>query len=353
MRLNMRLQLLLPVLSLVIFACSVPHSQHRQAVIKDAARGKLIYSHDLSEAITNFIPSTVEVICTMNYDIEHYFYHLSSGEHIKDENSPTGYQLRDGESILRDKKNFRAFGGGVIVGDSDDEFLILTSRHIIVQEDTIIHYITKKGKNTPVARMRAFLTHIRFTVRGQRHSLEKTARILAGDARADLALVAVSKRGQIGEVFQGSVIHAMNNVWGSLAVIAGYPSEILQVAMGLTSAAPYPGNFSLDINGTFGYSGGPVFLFDDRQELAFAGIGRSIPGKRIFHVVPDSTLQFATKLLPSDIGRLQIEEVPVFGAARMYAVDIRFIKRFLSEAIEGLSKKGFNLAKGFEEILNN
>lgn len=346
----MRQKLYLILVFLIVYSCASTTDLQQQNT-GEANRGKLIYSHDLSEAITRFIPSTVEVICTMNYDVEHYFYNTSAGEYIVDKTSPTGYQLQAKKPVLREKKNFRAFGGGVIIGDSKDEFLILTSRHIVVQEDTIVNFIKKNGEDTSVPRMRAFLDRIHFSARGQRHSLVKNARVVAGDSRADLALVAVSKRGRIGKIFYGHVIKELKNVWGSLAVIAGYPSEILQVAMGLTSAAPYPGNFSLDINGTFGYSGGPVFLFDDRQELAFAGIGRSIPGKRVYHVVPDSSLQFATKLLPTDIGNLQIEEVPVLGAARMYAVDIRFIKRFLSEAMQDLGKRGFRLASGFQKML--
>ncbi|KAA3612228.1 MAG: serine protease [Calditrichaeota bacterium] len=348
----MKHKLILFVSGLFICSCSGFNSNNQLNTDTSASRGHLIYSNDLSNAITAFIPSVVEVFCLMEYDVEHYFYNLSSGKHIADESSPTHYQLKSENGIFYDKKNFRAYGGGMIIGATDTEYLILTSRHIVNHADTLINYIKEEGKNTDVPRMRAFLKRIRFAARGQRLSVVKTARVLAGDARADLALISVNRRGNIGKVFKGGVIQNMENVWGSLAVIAGYPSEILQVAMGLTSAAPYPGNFSLDINGTFGYSGGPVFLFDATGGLSFAGIGRSIPGKRVFHVAPDSTLQFATKLLPADIGRLQVEEVPVFGAARMYAVDMRFITRFLTEAMPDLRKKGFVLSKGFENLLD-
>lgn len=337
----------------LFLSCGGTNSSIPPSEIGSLSRGSIIYSHDLSDAITDFLPSVVEVICMMDYDVEHYVYQIEDGQYIIDATSPTGFRLEPGAGILKDKKNFRAFGGGLIVGWSDREYLILTSRHIVTQEDTVTHYVKENGDDTPIIRTQAFLRRLRFAIRGQQHSYLREARVVADDSRADLALVAVLKRDKVGEAYKGSVIKSFENVWGSLAVIAGYPSEILQIAMGLTSAAPYPGNFSLDVNGTFGYSGGPVFTFDEQKGLSFAGVGRSIPGKHVFHVAPDSTLQFATKLLPSDIYHLQIEEIPVFGAARMYAVDIRFILRFLSDAMLELRKSGFELTEPFEKILSD
>ncbi len=237
-------QLLISIgLSLLIFTCSGSNQNSNKRTAALPNRGNLVYSHDLAKSITRFIPSVVEVLCMMEYDVEHYYYQFSAGQYIADASSPTGYQLKIENGILYDEKNFRAFGGGLIIGWNEKEYLILTSRHIVTQKDTIVHFIKEEGKDTPVARTRAFLKKLRFAVRGYRHSGLKKARVRADDSRADLALISAYKRGNIGDPFSGGVINKMENVWGALAVIAGYPAEILQVAMGLTSAAPYPGNF--------------------------------------------------------------------------------------------------------------
>lgn len=317
-----------------------------------SSKSQLVYSTDLSEQIEDVIPSVVEVVAILDYDVEHYQYERTEiGAYIKDPESKTGYKLQAKGGIKKDSQNIKSFGTGLIIGQSDSRFLILTSHHIVFNPDTISNYITEGRIQTDVVRTRAFLAQKQVAVRSQQFSILREAVIEASDPATDLALISVRSDSRLGQVFRGDLAEYSDKIWGKLGVIAGYPLEVLQISMGLTSGAPYPGNFSLDVSGTFGFSGGPVFLFEPEKGLSFAGIGRCIPGKRVFYVSPDSTLQFSTNLLPTDIQNLQITEMPLLNATRMYAIDLRFISRFIQKSQDQIRKKRFVITKGLQPIL--
>ncbi len=311
-----------------------------------------VYTHELAESVNKLIPSAINVVTFLSYDIEHFLHERrADGSFIRDDNSVTGYKLI-GEKIIKEENEIKSFGGGLIIGTSDTELLILTSRHIVIHKEEVTNYYFHNGKQTDVPRSRATLRHTESAVRPRFSTNIRPVRILADDPRADLALLVTRNDRRLGVKYEGRVAQDIYPIWGKLGVIVGYPDEVLQVSMGITGAAPYPGNFSIDITGTFGFSGGPVFLLDRKGGLAFAGIGKSVPGKTTFFVAPDSSMQFSTKLFPEDISSLEIRELPVLSQNRMYSVDVNYVINFLRENYPIIDRSEFRLGKGFMEQIN-
>ena len=299
------------------------------------------------------MPSLVEVVSILDYNIENFVYDVSSGAYVRDPKSPVGYKLDRSEGqngVIRNKENIQSFGGGLVIGESSENYLVLTSRHIVVHNDTLNYFMRLGGRQTDVLRSRAVIRDARLAIREQERNALYNASLIAESYRTDLALISYSKFQTLNRVYDGAVAENIYPIWGKLGVIMGYPDEVMQLAMGILSDSPYPGNFGININGTFGYSGGPVFLLSKKGALAFAGVGRSVPGKKYFIVQPDTSLQFSTKLFPEDISKLHVREVPILSQSRMYAVDAKAISRFLKETRARLITERFRLAPAFRRM---
>ena len=311
----------------------------------------LLFPTNLTRAVQAILPSVVEVAAVLEYRIEEFVYEKVEGRYIRDPESPVGYRLvnrDDFSGIIYSRSNTKAFGAGIVIGKSPSRYLILTSKHIVVQKDTIIDYIYINNRVTDIPRTRAILIHSELGVRGYLNIL-KPALIEVTDPRLDLALISVRRRDLNAREFPAKVLPELQPVTGHFAVAIGYPDEIQQVAMGLTSAAPYPGNFSVGIHGDFGFSGGPILIFKPEDGLVLAGIGKSIPGKRMFFVTPDSSLWFRTRLNIQDIPHLKTEELPLLSPHRIYGIKIEHVLRFLHSQIGLLERKGYKIGGDFFE----
>ncbi len=347
----MKKQLIIFLLIPLVLSCAFLNKNEKTALLDDATDIP-IYTHELAESVNSLVPSVINVVTYLEYDIEHFMHvRRPDGSFIRDDESVTGYKLKK-DGIVKDKSEIKSFGGGLIIGESNTEMLILTSRHIVVHHEQVTHYFFHNGQRTDVPRSRATLKHTESAVRPRFSTTNRPVRILADDPRADLALVVTRHDRRLGVMYEGRVASDIYPIWGKLGVIVGYPDEVLQVAMGITGGAPYPGNFSIDITGTFGFSGGPVFLLDRRGGLAFAGIGKSVPGRTIFYVSPDSSLQYITKLYPEDITNLEIRRLPVLSQNRMYSVDINYVINFLRENYPVIDRSEFRLSKGFMQLIH-
>ncbi|MDQ7054821.1 MAG: hypothetical protein Q9P14_18750 [candidate division KSB1 bacterium] len=307
----------------------------------------LWFPNNLTREINRVLPSIIEVAAILEYQVEEYIYELINGKYIRDPNSPVGYRLKPGNAgIIQSKTSTKAFGAGLVIGKSLTENLILTSRHIVVQRDTITDYIYLMNRYTDIPRTRAILIRNDLGIRGQNNIL-RPASIMASNAKMDLALITVARKDYIGKEYNGDVLVNFAPVSGQFAVAIGYPDEMIQIAMGFTASAPYPGNFSLGIHGDFGFSGGPIFLFDPAKGLLLIGIGKSIPGQRLFYVTPDSSLRFKTRLNTVDIPNLMIDEMPMLAPHRIYGVRIEYVLQFLRENLGLIERRGFRLTPAF------
>ncbi|RMD99893.1 MAG: serine protease [Calditrichaeota bacterium] len=327
----------------------------RQKKSEETSRQNQIlpFPENLTKAIQEILPSVVEVAAIVEYRVEEYQYELQNGRYIRDPASPVGYRLVKHDNkpgIVTSKANTKAFGAGLVIGLSTDRILILTSRHIVVQEDTLTDYIYLNNHYTDIPRTRAFLKRNELGVRGVSNTL-RAAELFAENARWDLALITAARRDFIGTQYVSHIAQKFEQVWGRFAVVVGYPNEIKQVAMGLTGDSPYPGNFSVGIHGDFGFSGGPVFLFDSGLGLSLIGVGKSVPGKKVFFVTPDSSLRFRTRLHNRDIPHLQVEEMAMLAPHRIYAVQIYQVLRFIREHLDMIERRGYKLSPEFYDAV--
>ncbi len=338
-----RLLFLGTLLFLIVSGCQ----NKRGDVIRSEFDPKLWFPNNLAREINRVLPSIIEVAAIVEYRVEEYVYELLDGKYIPDPNSPAGYRLKPGKAgIIESRTSTKAFGAGMVIGKSPTENLILTSRHIVVQKDTITDYIYLMNRYTDIPRTRAILTRNELGIRG-RNNMLRPAAILASDARMDLALITVARKDYLGQEYNGDVLINFSPVSGQFAIAVGYPDEMVQIAMGLTATAPYPGNFSLGIHGDFGFSGGPIFLFDPQKGLQLIGIGKSIPGQRLFYVAPDSSLRFKTRLTTVDIPHLLVDEMPVLAPHRIYGVKIEHVLRFIRNHLGLIERRGFRLSPAF------
>lgn len=336
---------------LLIVACAEQNQKLSPDRISTSAQGAL-FPDDMSAAVQEILPSIREVVSLLEYDVEEYRYVMRDDSYIKDPASPVGYRLKPGKDGVRtSKSNTQAFGAGLIVGESPKNFLLLTSRHVIVHEDTVTKYFYKDGKRTDIPRIRAFLRHYELGVRAN-SGLIREAEVIADEVRSDLALISFSREHLLARPFDGDISMQKSPQVGQLGLIVGYPQEILQVGMGIVSPSPYPGNFSVSVSGNFGFSGGPVFLYSVRRGISFAGICKSIPGKRIYYIAPDSSLQITGKLLPDELEQLRIEMMTVLNSYRIYAVNNAFIFRFLREYLPMIKRHNFVLSPRIGEAMN-
>ena len=309
------------------------------------------FPNNLQNAISKALPSVIEVVAVLEYRIEEYAYETKDDEYIRDPNSPVGYKLRGHNSgIIESQAPITAFGGGIIIGANESEILILTSEHLVVHADTVTNFIYRRHKVSDIPRTRAFLVHEELSVREGGARL-RPARLVAADGRFDIALISVLKKDYLGHVYTGDVLGLAPPEIGTFAVVVGDPDEIQQVSIGLVNEAPYPGNFSVSVHGDFGFSGGPIFVFEAGAGLLFAGISKSVPGERIFFVTPDSSLRYTTQLSYSDVPHLQIEEIAVLSPLRIFGVEMKHLVNFLKKNMAYFDRKRFRLSPALEPFL--
>jgi hypothetical protein len=311
------------------------------------------FPYELTEEIKNVLPSVVEVVSIIEYEVHEYIYALDAvGDFIEDASSPFGFRFAStnpDSMILKRKESQIAFGSGVLIGSSQSAFLILTSRHVVFHEDSIVQYVKINKKKTNAPFLKAYLKRNDLAVRGRNNSLI-AARHLADEIKSDLALLAVSEKLIKGKVLDAKIAQKNTPEPGQLAVVIGYPDEIKQAALGLTGQAPYPGNFSISTYGDFGYSGGPVFAYSPPDGLVFIGIGRSIPAKTVYYIAPDEKIQNRFYLLPGDIQRLTIRRLNIVNPSRMYAINKKYVTDFIKKSYRKITDNDFVLAINFRNL---
>ena len=183
-----------------------------------------VYSHEISESVQEILPSLVEVVSILDYNIENFVYDVSSGAYVRDPKSPVGYKLDRSEGqngVIRNKENIQSFGGGLVIGESSENYLVLTSRHIVVHNDTLNYFMRLGGRQTDVLRSRAVIRDARLAIREQERNALYNASLIAESYRTDLALISYSKFQTLNRVYDGAVAENIYPIWGKLGVIMG------------------------------------------------------------------------------------------------------------------------------------
>lgn len=308
----------------------------------------------LTQEIRNVLPAVVEVVTIIEYDVEEYAYAMDAeGNYLPDPDSPFGFRFASSHPdsmILRRRDQQVAFGSGVLIGKNQNAYLILTSRHIVFHEDSIVQYIETDTHKTTAPLFKAYLRRNDLAIRGENNALI-AARLIAEELRSDLALLEVSSRLISGALLNVPVAPPTQSTWGHLAIIVGFPDEIKQVSMGLTGTAPYPGNFSISTYGDFGFSGGPVFRYVPEEGLQFIGIGRSIPAKTLTFVGPDEKLSNRLFLSVRDIPNLRIQRFHLVNPSRIFAINLEYITAFIRKNYNMLISNKYILCESLRKVM--
>lgn len=336
--------LLLPVL----FSCRSTNPQ-----VGHSGENRQPFPYELTKKINDVLPSVVEVVSVIDYEVHEFIYALDAiGNFIEDASSPNGFRFAStnpDSMILKRKDSQIAFGSGVVVGSNQNAFLILTSRHVVFHEDSIVQYVEIDKKKTDAPLLKAYLKRHDLAVRGRNNNLIAAHR-LTDEIKSDLALLSVVGQPISGKVLDTKIEQKNTPELGQLAVVIGYPDEIKQAAIGLTGEAPYPGNFSISAYGDFGYSGGPVFTYLPPDGLVFVGIGRSIPAKAVFYIAPDEKIQSRFYLMPNDIHQLTIRRLNMVNPSRMYAINMKYVADFIKKNNRMISDENFVLGENFRKL---
>lgn len=330
-------------------ACS--STRHSGAV---APTSLFAFSERLSEQVQKVLPSVVEIVSEVDYDIFEYLYAVDeNGQLIADDNSPFGARMVHADlsrSMTRTRDQIRTYGAGLVIGENPTDYLILTSRHIVTHTDTITEKFHARELQRDLPFYRAIARRHRLAARGATYTLHE-AKLIADDRRIDIALVSVPRHQFTARVFEYAVTPTIKPMWGQLTLLVGYPDEIKQVSLGLTGESPYPGNFSVSAYGNFGYSGGPVFIFDANDRLVLAGISRSLAAASVRYVEPDSTMMVGRWLRDRDVDHLRIGQLRLVNPSRMHAVQMERIITFLRQQRSQLLFQRFRLAPNLSRLV--
>jgi S1-C subfamily serine protease len=303
-------------------------------------------SPQLQEKVRRIVSSVVGVAAVFDYRLEFFYHEMAEGRFITDATSPTGYRLtKERDPITVAQKVQKVNGGGLIIYRDERKTLILTSEHILTSPDTILTFLRDAaGKTTNVPSTRAIKKRVTYHVIDQINQLVP-AEVLHTDARADLGLVTVVSSPALGMPFPSTIAYKSEVQWGDLAYVFGYPREIKQLTTGIISPAPYPGTFSLDVVGRFGFSGGPVFVIRPDGELELAGIIRGVPVSKFSYVAPPPEALPGQNLAPGDLPKMTAEEFDLIEYGTVYAIGAEKIGRFLKASVPLLEKKGIYLPR--------
>ncbi|MDZ7311873.1 MAG: serine protease [candidate division KSB1 bacterium] len=298
------------------------------------------------ENIRSVVASVVGVAAMFDYRLDFFRYETVNGQFIPDAISPTGYRLaKVANPITTAKKIQKVHGGGLIIYRDDRNTVILTTEHILSSPDTIrTYYRDAAGNETKVLSSRAVKKRTTHHVIDQINQL-LPAEVLHTDPRADLGLVMVTTSQTLGLTFPYSIAYKSEVKWGDVAFVFGFPREIKQLSVGLISPSPYPGVFSLDVVGRFGFSGGPVFVIRPGGDLELAGIIRGVPVNKLQYIAPPPEILPGQNLQADDLERTTAQEIDMIEYGTVYALGVEKIGRFLKDSVPILEKKGIYLSR--------
>jgi hypothetical protein len=305
-----------------------------------------LMSPRIQEKVRSVVPSVVGVSGVFDYRLEFYQHEQVAGRFVPDAGSPTGYRLAQVvKPILASKKIQKVNGGGLILYLDERNAVILTCEHILTSPDTLrTYYRDTAGNETKVLASRGIKTRTTHQVINQINQM-LAVEVLRTDPRVDLGLVLVATTPTLGVPFAHRIAYQTEVKWGDLAFVFGYPREIKQLTAGLISPAPYPGTFSLDVVGRFGFSGGPVFVVRPGGALELAGIIRGVPINKFQYVSPPPEIPPGQPLTAEDLTLLTAQEYDQIEYGMVYAVSAERIGRFLKESAPMLEKRGIFLPR--------
>jgi hypothetical protein len=298
------------------------------------------------EKVRDVVATVVGVTAVADYRFEFFQHEQVEGRFVPEAGSPTGYRLaKIANPILISKKLQKVNGGGIILYRDDRNTVILTCEHILTSPDTLrTYYRDASGNETKVLASRGIKKRTMHQVINQINQMQ-SVEVLHADARVDLGLVLVATSPTLGAPFRYRIAYQNEVKWGDLAFVFGYPREIKQLTIGMISPAPYPGTFSLDVVGRFGFSGGPVFVVRPGGELELAGIIRGVPVNKLQYVAPPPEVPPGQPLTADDLTLLTAQEYDQIEYGMVYAVGAERIGKFLKESAPILEKKGIFLPR--------
>jgi hypothetical protein len=305
-----------------------------------------LISPRIQEKVRDVVACVVGVTAVADYRLEFFQHEQVAGRFVPEAGSPTGYRLaKVANPILVSKKIQKVNGGGIILYRDERNTVILTCEHLLTAPDTVrTYYRDASGNETKVLASRGVkkrLTHQVINQINQMLSVE----VLHTDPRVDLGLVLVATSPTLGTPFPHRIAYQNETKWGDLAFVFGYPREIKQLTIGMISPSPYPGTFSLDVVGRFGFSGGPVFVVRSGGELELAGVIRGVPVNKLQYVAPPPEVPPGQPLTADDLNLLTAQEYDQIEYGIVYAVGAERIGKFLKDSTPVLEKKGIFLAR--------
>jgi S1-C subfamily serine protease len=302
----------------------------------------------IQEGIRRVVPSVVGVGSYFDYRMEQFHHELSNGSFIRDVSSRTGYRLTGGLSAVSIfDTTMRVHGTGVILYNDDRRAVVLTSEHILASDDTLrIFYRDSLGAATDVLYSQAIRTKSTFYVNDQ-HDRAIRAEILHTDAQADLGLLLVESLSPTGVPFPFDIAYDAKLDWGDIGFVFGYPHQSKQVALGIISPSPLPGDFVIDAATRFGYSGGPIIIVRENNKLELGGIMRAIPASELDYVAPPPSVPPGEFLDTENIRQLRAAQTYLVESGTAYGVGAETIGEFLKSSLLRLENRGISLPRRF------
>jgi S1-C subfamily serine protease len=313
----------------------------------DFVNERLMVLH-IQEKIRTAASSVVGISVSSEYRVEMFHHEIRNGEAVPDPTSPTHYRLQAGAlGISTSYKNQDVYGAGLVIFQDPRRAVVLTSRHILLQPDTVNSFcLDSAGNETDILYSRAVRTHSVYQVVGATGRWH-TARPEKTDPHNDLGLMIAETEGVAPLPFPYDVAYDRKMDWGDLVFVFGNPRGIRQLTVGITSPSPYPGTFAVDAAARFGFSGGPVFVATQDGELSLVGIIRGAQVSKLQYITPSPRLLPGQYLTQEDLKELKAEEYSMIEFGVAYALNAEAIGSFLSTSVQGLGAKGISLPSRF------
>jgi S1-C subfamily serine protease len=332
------------VVSLCVALCGLCTGCSSSAT-REVGLGSGLEWQKIRQQIREIESSVLPVAVESQYRVEVYNYELVNGSFVRDEGSPTGYLLQRGEEgITTTVRNQEVYGTGLLLYQDSRRAAVLTNRHLVTVPDTInTFYLDKQGNPTDVLFSR--VTKIKsvnlvIAMNGWRRAAE----VAHTDSVSDLGLLLVEWDAPIGAAFSRSLGYELELDWGSLVVVFGCPRGVKQLALGITSPSPYPGTFAVDAASRFGFSGGPVLVVTEGNELKLGGLVRGTQVDRIQYVSPPPGKLPGQSIGQDEMKELKVEEYTIAESGLAFVVDPPSIGRFLNSIVPSLARKGIVLS---------
>ncbi len=294
----------------------------------------------LQEMQSSVLPVAVET----QYRVDIFNYDLVNGRFVRDTGSPTGYLLQKGAAgITTTIQNQEVYGTGILLYQDPHRAVVLTNRHLVTTPDTIsTFYQDKEGIATDVLFSRVTkLKSVNLVI--ALNGWRRAAEVASTDSVSDLGLLIVDWDAPIGNPLSHSLGYDLELDWGSLVVVFGCPRGVKQLALGITSPSPYPGTFAVDAASRFGFSGGPVLVVTEGNNLELCGLIRGTQVDKIQYVAPPPGSLRGQSIGQEGLKELRVEEYATAESGLAFAVDPAAIGRFLRGIGPTLARKGIVL----------